>query len=249
METSKNNHKLYNEFSWLWPIISPPEEYEDETRFFSKTIVENAKIPVKSMLHLGCGGGHNDCFFKEYFEITGVDISKGMLNLAKNLNPEIEYIQGDMRSIRLNKNFDAVVIMDSVNYMLDEADLNSSFNTAYTHLKPGGVLLTLQEITKEKFKQNETFTSVHSNYRAEITFIENHYDPDPDDSTYEVTLIYLIRKKGKLEIQTDVHIGGVFNNDTLFRLLNQTGFEVKQLKYNRPGFEKDAFIPLFVCSK
>ena len=245
----KNQGKLYNELSWVWPIISPHEEYEEETRFFSNTIVENALIPVKNVLHLGCGGGHNDCYFKEYFKVTGVDINKEMLKLAGQLNPEAEYIHGDMRSIRLNSTFDSVIILDSVGYMLNENELKNAFETAYTHLKPGGILLTLSEMTKENFKQNETFSSVHSNYKAEIAFIENHYDPDPDDTTCEISLIFLIRKKGELEIQTDVHLCGIFNSDIWSRLLNQTGFEVKQLKYRHSGFDKDTFIPLFVCLK
>ena len=35
----------------------------------------------------------------------------------------------------------------------------------------------------------------------EITFIENNYDPNPEDDTYETTFIFLIREKGKLRIE------------------------------------------------
>lgn len=34
----KNKPRLYNDLAWLWPIISPPEEYIEETEFFAKTV-------------------------------------------------------------------------------------------------------------------------------------------------------------------------------------------------------------------
>ncbi len=39
----------------------------------------------------------------------------------------------------------------------------------------------------------------------EVTYIENNYDPDQFDDTYECTFVYLIRREGVLEIETDRH--------------------------------------------
>ena len=76
---------------------------------------ENSKIEVETLLHLGCGGGHNDYTFKKHFKVTGVDISENMLKLARKLNSEVTYYYGDMRDIKLTGCFDAVTILDSIN--------------------------------------------------------------------------------------------------------------------------------------
>ena len=198
--------------------------------------------PVKTLLHLGCGGGHLDFTLKKYFQITGVDLSEGMLSLASRLNPEVAYLPGDMRTIRLAEQFDAVIIADSINYMLSVNDLKSGFKTAYEHLRPGGIFCTYAEMTRENFKQNKTECTLHQGNGIEVAFIENAYDPDAADSTYEYNFIYLIRERGKLRIERDQHRMGIFDLETWRSTLKETGFQVAEV---------DIFDdrPLFACLK
>jgi len=127
--------------------------------------------------------------------------------------------------------------------MLTAKDLRAAFMTAFAHLKPGGVFCTYVEETKESFQQNKTKCSEHIRGNIEITFIENLYDPDPKDTTYETTFVYLIRRGGKLEIETDHHLCGIFNFETWLDLLKEVGFEVRQME-----FEPDD-IPMLVGIK
>ncbi|MEW6684744.1 MAG: class I SAM-dependent methyltransferase [Candidatus Edwardsbacteria bacterium] len=251
-----NEKRLYSDLAWTWPIISPLEHYIEETEFFSNVIREHSKIPVKTLLHLGCGGGHNDYTLKKYFQVTGVDVSPEILKLAKKLNPEVNYICEDMRTVQLGHSFDAVVAIDSIAYILTVEDLRKVFTIAFSHLKPGGIFMFIAEDTKEDFKQNNTTSYTNSQGEIEITFIDNRYDPDETDTTYESTFIYLVRRKGNLEIHTDRHLCGLFKLDILADLLKEIGFEVKQLKYEPPksavepsGLAGYKNYPMFVCIK
>jgi len=245
----KDTRRLYHDLSWIWPIISLPEDYIEETEFFSHAIKEKAGIEARTLLHFGCGGGRNDFTFKKHFDVTGVDISDEMLKLARELNPGSAYIHGDMRSIRLGRTYDCVVALDSVNYMNTEEDLIDLFKTAHEHLNPGGVFLTVVEESRERFKQNRTISSTHSRDDTPITFIENSFDPDPNDNHFEMTFIYLVRDKGNHEIFTDSHIWGLFKMDTWHRLLKGAGFSVQELEFAHSTFLEDKFLPMFVCLK
>ena len=172
-----------------------------------------------------------------------------MLEIAKKLNPEIFYQVGDMRTVRLKKKFDAATILDSINYIRTKEDLRKTFATVYEHLKPGGIFLTFVEQIAEKFIQNDTKYSVHSCKDLEIVFIENYYDPDQTDTSYEISFIYLIRHKGELEVCTDYHICGIFNLATWFEFLKVTGFKVKQMKFTHSTFKKGEYYPLLLCIK
>ncbi|MEI6308296.1 MAG: class I SAM-dependent methyltransferase [bacterium] len=222
-----DQRRLYGDLAWIWPLISPPQDYVEEAECLCQAIGRCARIPVRSLLDLGCGGGHNDATLKRHFSVTGVDISPSMLSMAKSLNPEIPYLQGDMRSLRLEQRFDAVLIADSIAYMCSEEDLLAAFDTAFFHLKAGGVLVTYAEQTQESFQQNRTTVSTHRAGEREITFIENLFDPDPSDTTYEMTFLYLIRQAGVLEIETDRHIGGLFPRQSWLLKLREAGFEVE----------------------
>ena len=245
----KDTRRLYNDLSWIWPIVSTPEDYIEETEFFCRIIKEEAKTDVRSLLHMGCGGGRNDFTFRKHFEVTGVDISEEMLTLAKELNPTLEYIHGDMRSIQLGRTFDSVAALDSINYMKTETELSQLFRTAYEHLNPGGVFLTVVEESRKRFKQNRTISSTHSRDDTQITFIENSFDPDPADNHFEMTFIYLVREKGNLEIFTDSHIWGLFKMETWHQLLKKANFSVQELKFAHSTFLEDKFLPMFVCLK
>ena len=74
-----DQQRLYHDLAWVWPIISPPQDYIEETEQLCRIIREHSQIEVKTLLDLGCGGGHNDCTLKKHFNVTGVDASGAML--------------------------------------------------------------------------------------------------------------------------------------------------------------------------
>ena len=242
-KSPKDQRRLYGDLAWTWPIISPLEHSFEEAGEFWWTMRTFSRIEVNTLLDLGCGGGHNDYTLKKYFQVTGIDISESMLALARRLNPEVTYCPGDMRSVRLEEQFDAVLIADSIAYMLSVEDLQAAFMTAFVHLKPGGVFCTYAEVTKERFQQNHTRSSTYTGDGATITLVENSFDPNPADTTYENTFIYLIRRGGRLSIETDRHLGGIFPEQTWTGLLKAVGFEVAQTTFSGGDY------PVFVGIK
>jgi SAM-dependent methyltransferase len=228
--SSNDQRRLYGDLAWTWPIISAPESYVEESEQFCNLIRQHSRIEPKTLLNLGCGGGHNDHTLKNHFRLTGTDLSEDMLALARRRNPDVTYLPGDMRTLRLGETFDAVVAFDSMNYMLTEDDLRAAFKTAFLHLKPDGVFVTYQEIIPQTFEQNRLKHQAGAEGDVEIVFIENWYDPDPTDTTVEATFVYLIRRGGRLHIETDHHLCGIFRTETWLTLLRETGFDVKEVK-------------------
>ena len=157
------------------------------------------------MLHLGCGAGGHDYHFKRHFSVTGVDLSEGMLEIARKRNPEIQYLQGDMRTINLDRKFDVVAIPDSIMYMTTLEDLSAALSSAAAHLKRDGLLLVVAH-TKEEFRNNNfAYTGEADN--THITVLENNHIVS--DTAYEATIVYLIRQSGRLEIHHEVHTLGL----------------------------------------
>lgn len=233
---SDSSYLMYEELAWLFPILSPAEHYEEESERFYRLMRKEADIPVLTMLNLGCGAGCHDVHFERYFEIVGVDLSETMLEVARDTNPQVEYIQGDMRDIRLDRAFDSVAVFDSMVYMTTPEMLRQAFETAFAHLKPGGVLVTAPEEVPETFEQNANWTRTMEGDDVSVTFIEHVYDPDPDDTEYETTYVYLVRRAGEEQkVYTEFHRCGIFPVSTWLRLLEEVGFEAKAV-----SFEPDA---------
>jgi len=223
-----NSWLSYGDLAWTESIITSPDDYANETALYVNLIKENAEIEAENLLHLGCGAGNNDYTFKNHFKVTGVDISEKMLKIARTTNPEITYLHGDMRSIDLKERFDAVAIPDSIDYMATLPELQSTIATACQHLKPGGVLLIVAKIREEFWENNFCYTAAKDG--VEITIFENNYIPKTDRSTYEATLVYLIRQEGELSIHTDCHLLGLFSQTEWLSLIKDAGLEVKQMR-------------------
>lgn len=216
----------YNEMAWTEDWLADPEEYRDEVSIYIDLIKRNSLQTAKTLLHLGSGAGGHDTFFKDHFTVTGVDLSKGMLNKARTRHPEIEYIEDDIRTVWLNRLFDAVVIPDCIDYMASEKDLNLAVSNASRHLKPGGVLLIVGK-TLETFRNNN-FAYTGEKDGIHITVLENNYINPYKPCTYEASLFYLIRKEGELTVRSEIHLLGLFPEAVWDKVFSNSGFELKK---------------------
>jgi SAM-dependent methyltransferase len=217
--------RLYDDLAAWWPLLSSPDEYAVEAEFYRQCITETSRIPVRTILELGSGGGNNASHLKAHHELTLVDLSPAMLKVSRLLNPECEHVHGDMRDVRLNRLFDSVFIQDAVGYMLSEEDLARAMETAWVHLRPGGVALLCPDYVKETFKPG-THHGGHDRMLRSLRYLEWVWDPDPDDSTVTTELAYLMRDKDGVRVEYDRHVTGLFSRATWLRLLRDRGFVV-----------------------
>ena len=76
-------YRFYGDLARWWPLISPPEDYTEEAEF-AATLLRSAAIPVREVLELGSGGGHNASHLRRLFTMTLVDLSADMLPVKVN---------------------------------------------------------------------------------------------------------------------------------------------------------------------
>jgi len=224
-------NRMYDDLAYLWPLISAPEGYADEARYWREALRAKLGPGRHHILELGVGGGNNLSHLTGDFQATAVDISEKMLANSRKLNPTVEHLVGDMRTVRLGRTFKAVIIHDAISYMLTEADLRATFATAAAHLEPGGAFITAPDWYRETFHPPWVESTTRANDKMELTYFEYGYDPDPDDTTMETIFIYLIREKGELRIEEDRHITGLFPLQTWIDLMTEAGFEVEKWPY------------------
>jgi SAM-dependent methyltransferase len=234
--------KLYGELSEWWPIFSSPGDYREEATFFVRALTQSGDPAPQRVLELGSGGGNSAFHLKKRFAMTLVDLSPHMLAVSRALNPDCEHVEGDIRTVRLGRTFDAVYVYDAICHMTTEADLRSVMQTAFDHLRPGGVALFVPDFVRETFVEN-TDHGGNDTDRGSVRFLQWTTDPDPRDTNYLVDFAILIRDtQGQTRVVHDRHVYGLFPRPTWRRLLREVGFDLKTIKVPLADFGRDLFM-------
>lgn len=105
-----------------------------------------AKGPI---LELACGTGRLTIPMAEVgAEVVGVDVAPGMIAQANAKRDRLppgdrarcEFVVGDMRTLRLGRRFDKVILaFNTILHMTRDEDLEATLRTAAEHLRPRGL--------------------------------------------------------------------------------------------------------------
>ena len=127
--------KVYNEFGWNYY----PEAFGEQLLQWLK---EN-NITPKTALDLACGTGVLCEILREQgMEVSGMDFSSGMIEIARSRCPEIPYDVADMITYRPDRKFDLVTCTgDAVNHIPALSDVESIFRNVYGYLSEGGYFI------------------------------------------------------------------------------------------------------------
>jgi SAM-dependent methyltransferase len=87
---------LSDDLADLWPLVSGPEDYAVEARWWHDALRNKAGLDRHEIRELAVGGGNNLSHLTDGFQATSVDVSPGMLAHSKRLNPRVEHHLGDM---------------------------------------------------------------------------------------------------------------------------------------------------------
>jgi SAM-dependent methyltransferase len=210
--------------------MSGPEEFKHEAALFKRVLTKSTKPAPRTILELGGGSGFVASHLKSRFKMTLVDLSPHMLAISRGLNPELEHLEGDIRTLRLKRTFDAVFVHDSIAHMLTEKDLRAAIKTAFVHCRPGGAALFVPDETRESF-----VPAADHGGQGNVRYVQWTTDPNPKDTTILVDFGILIRDEhGEARVVHERQNHGLFARAVWLRLLRDVGF--------RPSIVRDKVV-------
>lgn len=219
-----NQPRLYNELAEWFHLLTAPEDYAFEAAFYLKSFATALGRRPATLLELGSGGGNMASHYKRHVTATLVDVSAPMLAVSRRINRECEHLQGDMRTLRLGRTFDAVFVHDAVCYIVTLDDLQSAFTTAFLHCRPGGAVIFAPDHTRENFRAT-TEHGGHDGSDRSLRYLAWTTDPDPSDSTHLYEFAYLLHERGKpTRVELDAHLCGLFSEADWLDGLERAGF-------------------------
>jgi len=233
---------MYSDLAPWFHLLTHPSDYWDEAAFVGRVVDEAIVGEAQTLLELGSGGGNNASHLKARFACTLTDISPDMLALSRTLNPECEHLEGDMRTLRLGREFDIVFIHDAISYLTTEEDLAAAIETAALHVRPGGVVILTPDATTEIFNPRTDNGGHDGDDGRRLRYLE--WIHPTTSSTYEVDYLIVARGPGdEVRVVHDRHNLGLFPRATWEQLIRGAGLELVDTTVENPyELEQAAFV-------
>jgi SAM-dependent methyltransferase len=220
--------RLYDDLAGWWPLLSPPSDYEAEAADLLLRLDTAPDSRPATLLELGSGGGSLAYHLKRHFQLTLTDRAPAMLEVSRALNSECEHLLSDMRSLRLARQFDVVLIHDAIMYATEPADVQATLHTAALHCRPGGTVAVVPDHIRETFAPGTDHGGHDAVDGRGLRYLEWCWDPDPDDDTYLVDYAFLLRAAdGTVTVAYDRHVEGLFAHAQWMRWLADAGLAAR----------------------
>jgi SAM-dependent methyltransferase len=144
---------MYAKSARFYDAIYEWKDYEDEVRRLLILIYEGLGAPPDSLLDVACGTGKHLALLRGHIEhLEGVELSEGMLALARERLPEVPLQRGDMTDFDLGRRFDVVTcLFGAIGYAGTVEGLERAARSMARHLNPGGLLLIEPWIFPDKW--------------------------------------------------------------------------------------------------
>lgn len=133
---------MFSQSAAYYDAIYQWKNYEREAEILRGLIRRYSRRPVRTLLDVACGTGQHLAFLREHFAVMGLDLDPGLLAMARQRCPEIEFVEADMVDFDLGKPFDAVIcLFSAIGYVKTVPRLRQAVHAMARHLQPGGVLI------------------------------------------------------------------------------------------------------------
>ncbi len=127
--------KIYNEFGWNYF----PEAFGEQLL----TWIRQNQVTVETSMDLACGTGVLcEILHAAGIKAAGMDFSEGMIAIARERNPAIDYEVADMILFRPEKEYDLVTCTgDAINHIIDLDNVAKIFRNVYAYTRQGGYFI------------------------------------------------------------------------------------------------------------
>lgn len=219
---------------------------------FIKNSFSNIDLKGKTALELGCGTGNMTLALKKIgFQVTALDISQDMLNVAEEKlrlkNYKVNFVNGDMVEINLNKNFDYIFsFCDGYNYLIEDDDVSSSFKGVYNHLNDNGYFIfdistpykLLDQIGNKTFTLNE----------EELCYIWDNYI---EEDNIEMYITFFMKENDIYRRFDEVHYQRAHEIENIKDMLIKTGFKSVDIydDYEDKSLNRESLRAVFIARK
>jgi ubiquinone/menaquinone biosynthesis C-methylase UbiE len=145
--------RMWTDLARYYDDIYSWKDYAGEATRITELIEQRCKSGDTELLDVACGTGEHIKYLQDRFHITGSDLNPAMLAVARQKFPNTTFVEADMMTMSLGKQFDVVAcLFSSIGYVKTYDNLQRTLAVFHNHLKPGGVAIIEPFVEPDKYK-------------------------------------------------------------------------------------------------
>jgi ubiquinone/menaquinone biosynthesis C-methylase UbiE len=230
---------LYKRFAKYYDLQYAKKKYLEEVQFINAIIKKN-QVNGKRLLDVACGSGnHAKILIKQGYSITGVDLNREILSVARKKVPKAYFVTGDMRSFKLKRKFDIILCMyTSMNYNLKTEDFIKSLKNFKRHLSDNGLIFFDMPLPRkpvvvaECLSRNVTVLHVTKNI----------------GKIQEIMIYWILKKGNHTEVFEDFHRLRLYTQKEIVDAIKRSGLK-NSIYWDFSLNKKKGRRAILVCSK
>ena len=222
------SEKMWKELARYYDLLYSWKSYKKEADVIHGLIQKHKKTSGSELLDVACGTGNHIQFLKKHYKITGTDLNKDMLKVARKKFPKLKFKQANMISFDLKKQFDVVIcLFSSIGYVKTPANLKKTIACFSKHLKTGGVLIIEPFFTRETYRVGIPRANFVDQPDIKICRM-NVSQKRGDIAVFD--FYFLVATKTGINFLRDKHELGLFNINQSLAILKENGFKARFFK-------------------
>lgn len=215
---------MFTKSARFYDAIYSFKDYEAES-IEVRDLIRKRNPSASTLLDVACGTGLHLQHLANSFEVEGIDLDPGLLEIARKRLPDVELDEGDMRDFSLGKTFDAVTcLFSSIGYMSSDNELRAAFSSMAAHLNPGGVLVVEGWITPDEWN-NDHIGSLYVD-QPDLKIARMNV-PDTREHFSVVDFHYLVATHDGIEYFTELHELSLFTREQYIAAMESAGLSVE----------------------
>jgi SAM-dependent methyltransferase len=215
---------MFNRSARLYDAIYSFKDYPAEAARVHD-LVEARAPAARTLLDVACGTGTHLAELRRWYEVEGVDLDPGLLELARERLPGVPLHEGDMTELDLGRGFDVVTcLFSSIGYVRTRDGLNRATAALARHVAPGGVLVIEPWFEPGGWEAGRLDAQFVDEPDLKVVRM-NTTEPAGDTTAFE--LHYLVGTPDGIESFTERHELGVFSREEHVEALRAEGLSVE----------------------
>ncbi len=217
---------MFSDSSEFYDAVYGFKDYAAEARRLAE-LVRSSNPDGRHLLDVACGTGAHIHHLRERhgFIVAGLDISHGMVCLARSKCPSATLLQADMSCFSLLRRYDVITcLFSSIGYLVTTSHLHRAVACFKRHLANGGLLIVEAAPPLGTYDTHRVFVESVTYDGTHITRVSRSRT---EGGLCKLLFDYTVVSANSVRHLSETHTIGVFTHEDIRGAFERAGFSAE----------------------